>query len=156
MATLTDLIQSQVQISNFLQEFEEQFPKKVDSYAIIDDQISREIEYFKDLEREIATKRRQLENVQSRMKERVKMAFAALETRCVEGEYYVYKLVRSKPSLVLDQNIIPEKYKKQVVVVEIDRKMIEEDLKMGFGVDGACFKENDSMRRTLRTKAKEK
>ena len=55
--------------------------------------------------------------------------------------------VRKNPASVdvLDENLIPSEYKKEVVEVKVDKKAILADLKEGVVVEGAALKNSTSL-----------
>lgn len=143
------------EVERLMQEIDSELPKKIDSYAVIDERLDAEIKYLKNIETQIKGKRQQLENIKKNCNDRIKMAILAMEKKTVEGEYYKYSLARSKPKIIIDEGMVPKEYKKEIVVIEVDKKMIEEDLKTGVMVAGAKLEDSYSLRKYFTPNKKE-
>jgi len=97
-----------------------------------------------------------LDKLHDRIWDEVKAAMHTLNTDELLGEYYRFKLVRAKPSLVIDEKFLSDEWKKTEIVVTADRPKIREALEKGEKVAGACLEPSFSLRDYVNSKVKGK
>jgi len=77
-----ELTEEILEILNFT---EEQLPKKVDSYATLDERLEKEIEYFKEKEEKIKRIRRAAETLQENIRSRIKICMLNGNLQTIDG-----------------------------------------------------------------------
>lgn len=100
----------------------------------------------KEIERLTALKNSK-EKAIDKLKETVKTAMELYDIKKVEAQNIKLMLVRSKPSVLVDENLLPKKYiKKQTKVTYTpDKVAIKNDLDAGKKIKGATLKENENL-----------
>ena len=129
-----------------LAQVEINLPVKVDGYAAIMERLEMEEAYWKEKAAKFIAVARGCTNVRDRLKESLKFAMSELGTTEILGNDVKFKLSNSKPKMIIDPDTIDKAYTMQVTTTEIDKKRIEEDLKMGVPVQGARLEETKSIR----------
>jgi hypothetical protein len=119
--------------------------RKVDGYSNFIDRLEMEIAYW-DAK---AKRMKQIADSHKRLREglrtRIKEAMIAMDRNEIAGEDMRFKLVRSTPSLVIDdENAIPGEY--QIVSWEIDNAKLKKALQSDMKVPGAHLEESLSLR----------
>ena len=121
-------------------------PAKIDSYKVILDRAELEETYWKKKADEMYAIAKGMKSIQERLKESLKLAAIAMDKTELVGNDVNFKLSNSKPKMVIDEKLIDEAYKYTVTTTEIDKKKIEEDLRLGVPVTGAHLVETKSIR----------
>lgn len=141
------------EIEAALAHVETNLPEKIDSYAFILDRLEMEEVYWKEKAEKYARIAKGCSSTMSFLKDRIKQV--ALENGKTEllGHDNKFTLVNSKPSVEINnEELIEAIYKKEVVTYKIDKKKIEEDLKLGLPVAGASLRETKALRLTANKK----
>lgn len=128
-----------------LQNLEINLPAKIDAYASVMERMEMEEEYWKQKAEVLRSVAKGCSNVRERLKESLKYAAQSINATELIGNDVRFKISNSKPKLVLDGPIDPA-YVIQVTTTEVDKKRIEEDLKIGVPVEGARLVETKSIR----------
>ena len=132
-----------------------QLPSKIDQYAYLLDRMSLIQDYYKQQAEKYAKFSKAAAQVQLRCKDNLHFAMAALNLREIEGFENKFKLVKSPPSVVIDdEHALDEKYKSTEIVIKVNKKMIADDLKSGVDVVGAHTEQGESIRRFANSPAK--
>lgn len=147
---LNQLLESNGQLTPELEEqlskLEIALPAKVDSYAYLIDRFEAEAEFWKARAENNALVMKACLAAQKRLKDNLKFAMQEQKAGEIKGNEVRFKLQNSKPSLVIDETIIDPAYTYQHVETRIDKKKIEEDLKIGVPVKGATLEPSFSLR----------
>lgn len=126
---------------------EKNLQSKVDGYKLYIEHLEKRAEYFKQIENEAKDARKMFENVQDRLKDRIKSVMSFLNVNEIEGESYRFKLIDGKDKLVIhDENAISDEYKKEVVSLELDKEKLMKDLQAGLKIDGVDIQVVKSLR----------
>ncbi|CAB4152619.1 Siphovirus Gp157 [uncultured Caudovirales phage] len=129
-----------------LQNLEVALPAKIDSYSFILEKLEAEEEFWKAKAKQLTAVAKGCSNVRDRIKESLKQAAVQLGKDELVGNDVRFKISNSKPKLVIDESQVDEAYKIIVTTKEIDKKRIEEDLKLNVPVQGASLVETKSIR----------
>lgn len=121
-------------------------PAKVDACQYFLSRLESEIEYFSAQAKQLQDATRSLKNAESRFKDYIKQVMLQNGLTDIEGNTYRFKLSNSKPSLVVNQELVEPAYKVQIVETVVDKKKIEDDLKLGVPVIGAELVPSYSLR----------
>ncbi len=154
VALSNDLLNQLVELSGELSpELEAQLatleislPAKVDSYAYLMDRLEAEAGFWKARAESNALVMKACLAAQKRLKENLKFAMQEQKSDEIKGNDIRFKLQNSKPSLIIDEATIDPAYTFQHVETRIDKKKIEEDLKIGVPVKGAALEPSFSLR----------
>lgn len=120
---------------------------KVAKYGYVTKKFDGEIYLIdKEIERLTALKNSK-EKAITKLKDTVKAAMELYDIKKVEAQNIKLMLVRSKPSVLVDENLLPKKYiKKQTKVTYTpDKVAIKNDLDAGKKIKGATLKENENL-----------
>lgn len=116
---------------------EDNLPRKVDGYQYLVKDFEVESEKFKAKADEYSRLAKSFDNYSKQLKERLKLACIAMNVKELVGNEYKWKLVSSKPCIVIDDETkVPGKYKKIIQEIKIDKEMIHEDIKQGAVIEG--------------------
>ena len=127
-------------------------PDKVDNYEAMLGRLELIEGLYKDRAKRFASAAKSLGNAQDVLKERLKAAMKELGVNELLGHDIRFKLSSSKPKLViLDEKLIPKEYKVQVIIDELQKDRLTEDLKIGT-VPGASLEETFSLRKYVNKK----
>lgn len=137
------------ELETMLANIDVKLPEKIDAYKVMLDRAEAEEAYWRKRADEMQSIARGLANLQASLKDRLK--FVARETNQSElvGHEYKFKIANGKSKLVIDEKKLDTAYMMQVVTQEIDKKRIEEDLRIGVPVAGASLEETKSIRAYL-------
>lgn len=115
-------------LERWLAEVETNLTVKVDSYHFAMQRFESTAEMLKKRASQITTAARALENVQERLKDRIKLAMQTIGTDEVKGTEFRFKLARGKERVIIDEKqVSPEFFSEKTVVVrELNRdKLVE-------------------------------
>jgi Siphovirus Gp157 len=134
------------ELSLALSNLEVQLPAKLDSYAFILEKLEAEEDFWKQKAKAMQAVAKGCSNVRDRIKENLKLAALEMKADELVGNDFKFKFSNSKPKLIIDESALDKAYTMQVVTTEIDKKRIEDDLKLGVPVVGAHLEETKAMR----------
>lgn len=137
------------EIEAALIEVDVKLPQKIDNYQAVLDRLDMESEYWSARAESFAKMAKGCKSAKERLKDSLKFAMKALETDELIGNDCRFKLSNSKPKMIIDQIELEPSYYMQVTTTEVDKKKIEEDLKLGVPVKGARLEEVKSIRSYL-------
>jgi hypothetical protein len=136
---------------------QDNFQDKVDRYYYVIEGLVSRAEYFRSIERQAQAARRVFESQEERLKNNLKYAMVEMTVAELRGHDYRYRLVQTKPKLVIDQDLLPAAYFKEEVTRVPDRALIEQDLELGVRIPGVELVESAHVRPYVNagTKAKQ-
>ena len=137
-----------------LQNLEVNLPAKIDGYASIMDRMEMEEAYWKAKAETLRSVAKGCANVRERLKESLKYAAQQMSASELVGNDVKFKISNSKPRLIVDETLLDDAYKMHVTTIEVDKKKIEEDLKIGVPVVGAHLSPTHSIRAYVNKAAK--
>lgn len=139
------------QLEAELRSWETDFESKVDGYGVIMERFELSAEHWKRKASQMAQTAKQLDNMVKRLKDRLRFGMVGLGRDVVAGEEYQFKLAKSAPKVVIeDESVIPtacmEKQEKWI----ISKTKIKDALIAGHHIPGAYLEENWSLRRSIK------
>lgn len=130
----------------------EEISNKVDSYSAVLERFKVLEGYYKERADQYSSIAKQCKNVQDRLKDNLKFVMDQLGTNEISGhEMRFVKSATSGLINIIDEELIPIEYKKEVITTEIDKKRLKEDASKGF-VPGTEFVPGFSLRSYPNTK----
>ena len=126
---------------------EKELALKVDAYAVIMDRFKFEADFYKAKAKEMQAHAKAIENAAERLKNNLKFALKTLGQSEVSGIEYRFKLTNSKPKLLIDEALLPDEFKTQVVSYEPDKDKIHDALNSGLTVKGCALEESVALRK---------
>ena len=138
------------ELSAEMETLETALETKVDNYALFMDRLKNEITYFKSKSKEFTTVEKTLKNLDANLKDRIKYAMGEMKKTELRGDNYRFKLSDTAGKLVIsDEKLIPDKYKTETVIVEIDNETMKNDLRNGIDIAGAYLEKTKSLRKYI-------
>lgn len=130
-----------------LKAVEDNIENKAENMAKLIKGIDGDIATLKTEEDRLYKKRKALANKQKSIKEYLEYQLTALELDKVSTPLFTVAMQNNPQTVVFtDENLIPEKYKEEVVTVKIPKKKILDDLKEGIEVAGTEIRQTRSLR----------
>jgi hypothetical protein len=115
---------------------------KLDGYVYIQDRLEMEAAHWKTRAEQCMSVSRTYSSARERLRESVKRVMIEMDQTDLRGSEHRFKLVKSKPRLVINEAEIPAEYQMQVTTMVPDKERIREDLEMGATIPGARFEES--------------
>lgn len=130
-----------------LSSIEDNIEIKAENTAKLIKGIDGDISILKEEENRLAKKRKALENKQKNIKGYLEMQLKAMEIDKVKTPLFTVALQKNPPSVnILDEDLIPDIYKKTVTTVSVVKKDLLDALKEGQVIAGAEIKQDKSLR----------
>ncbi len=130
-----------------LSQVEDNLETKAESMAKLVKGIDGDVTALKEEENRLAKRRKALENKQEGIKQYLEYQLKAMNIDKVKTPLFTVSLQRNPPSVnIIDENLIPEQYKKTVTTTSIVKKDILDALKLGELIEGAEIKQGKSLR----------
>lgn len=130
-----------------LDEVKDNIENKAENIAKLVRYIEGDIETLKAEEKRLANRRKALENKKNGIKNYLEFQLKALKIDKVKTPLFTVSIQNNPPSVnILDEELIPEEFKKVSIVTSIDRKELLTVLKEGREIDGAEIKQTKSLR----------
>lgn len=130
-----------------LSSIEDNIEIKAESMAKLVKGIDGDIAALKEEENRLAKRRKSLENKQVNIKQYLENQLNVMGIDKVKTPLFTVALQNNPPSVnILNEDLIPEQYKKSVTTVSIVKKDLLDDLKQGLIVEGAEIKQGKSLR----------
>lgn len=108
------------------------------------------IEFFEKKIEEFKRISLSLKNAQKFILDSIKNHMIETGKKELTGSEYQFKLSSSAPKvMIVDQDLIPESYKNEVIEFSIDKNRIKDDLKKGIPVDGCILEEVYALRMSI-------
>lgn len=120
---------------------------KVDSYVAIEDQFKMQAEYFDQKAKAFQSIAKSYKSQVDRLRTRVKEAMKALGEDTVSGNEHYYRLSKSAPKLVIDDDSkVPREFWMIVQTEKIDNEKLKSALDAGLAIPGAHIEENGTLK----------
>lgn len=130
-----------------LSSIEDNIEIKAESMAKLVKGIDGDVVALKEEENRLAKRRKALENKQTNIKLYLKNQLKVMGIDKVKTPLFTVALQNNPPSVnILNEDLIPEQYKKSVTTVSVVKKDLLEDLKQGLIIEGAEIKQGKSLR----------
>lgn len=124
-----------------LGQIEDNIEIKAESMAKLVKGIDGDVVALKEEENRLAKRRKALENKQANIKLYLENQLKIMGIDKVKTPLFTVALQNNPPSVnVLNEDLIPEQYKKSVTTVSVVKKDLLEDLKQGLIIEGAEIK----------------
>lgn len=135
-----------------LATLETSVPAKLDSYYLIMERLEAEAEYFKSRAEEFSMAAKQMTAARDRLKKNIKFAMENSGVAELAGNDYRFTLSKSKPRLIIQDELVPDDYKVEVVTIEIEKDRIADHLREGLVIPGCRFEPVMSFRSSVNKK----
>lgn len=130
-----------------LDSIEEGIEGKAENTAKLIKSIEGNISILKEEEQRLAKKRKSMENKVKNIKEYLEMQLRVMEIDKIQGDIFTVALQNNPPSVrFLDEDLIPNEYKEEVITIKIPKKAILDDIKAGKEVPGTEMVQTKSLR----------
>lgn len=130
-----------------LSQVEDNLETKAESMAKLVKGIDGDVTALKEEENRLAKRRKALENKQTNIKQYLQNQFNVMGIDKVKTPLFTVALQNNPPSVnILDEDLIPEQYKKTVTTTSIVKKDLLNALKEGQVIEGAEIKQGRSLR----------
>ena len=130
-----------------LEQIEDNIELKAESMAKLIKGIDGEVTVLKEEENRLAKRRKALENKQSNIKLYLEEQLKFIGLDKVKTPLFTVALQNNPPSVnILNEDLIPEQYKKTITTTSIVKKDILDALKEGQVIEGAELKQSKSLR----------
>lgn len=130
-----------------LDEITDSIQIKAENMAKLIKSIEGNINALKDEEKRLQAKRKALENKVVNIKEYLENQLKAMGLKKVQGNLFTVSIQKNPQSVnILNEDLIPEQFKKVVTTTKIDRKELLAALKEGQEIEGAEIKQTESLR----------
>lgn len=119
---------------------------KVDSYNFIIERFDAYEEFYKQRADMFYSISSRCKSAREILKNNILLAMERLGKKEIQGEDFRFALVKSKASVVIeDEKLIPEDYKTKVITEKVDKSRLSADLQMG-PIPGAKLQEGFHLR----------
>lgn len=133
-------------LNKALEEIDEDIQDKVYNITKAIKNIENNMKACKEEEKRIAARRKQLENRVESLKEYVKSCMTIANKKKIETDLFNIKIAKNPPSVkILDENILPAEFKKEVITFSIDKAALKERLKNGESIDGCKLEQGERL-----------
>jgi len=134
------------EVEQLLDQVSSELTTKADNLQFILGRMKTAEEHWKKQADYMAKVSRACKNFQKRLKERIRQAIEQSNKTQVEGSQVVFKLTGGKKRLEVDENLLPQEYKLQLVTWEPDRERIKSALESGQKIPGASLSGGTQLR----------
>lgn len=130
-----------------LDEITDNIQIKAENMAKLIKSIEGNINALKDEEKRLQAKRKALENKVVSIKRYLEEQLKVMGLNKVQGNLFTVSIQKNPQSVnILNEDLIPEQFKKVVTTTKIDRKELLAALKEGQEIEGAEIKQTESLR----------
>jgi len=130
-----------------LDEITDNIQMKAENMAKLIKSIEGNINALKDEEKRLQAKRKALENKVVNIKEYLENQLKAMGLKKVQGNLFTVSIQKNPQSVnILNEDLIPEKFKEVVTTTKIDRRELLLALKEGQEIEGVEIKQTESLR----------
>ena len=123
---------------------------KVDNYVELMGRLDSEIEHFKKKEMEMKNAKISIQNLQKKLKDNVLMAMDDMEKTEVQGDTFRIMISKTAGKTEYVEKEIPDQYFNEIIEKKLNKKMIDEELKMGLDIPGVYHQPGRSIRKYTR------
>lgn len=127
-------------------------PQKIDSYYRVMKHLESSEEYFKARAEEFHVQAVQLKNARDRLKRNIKFIMEENRINQLSGNDYSFKLTNAKPKMIIQDELVPDEYKQEIKMIEIDKDKIYEDLSKEMVIPGCRFEPTVALRTSINKK----
>jgi hypothetical protein len=124
-------------VAGWMSEIQSGMAAKVDTYKYKMDALDVAAKGLKETADKFTQAARSMSKVADSLKERMKDAMISLETKSLEGNLFAFKVSETKPSVVVNEDLLPAEYMREKITLEPDKDKIRQTLESGLEVPGA-------------------
>jgi hypothetical protein len=129
------------------QEYDGKLTEKIDGYVFRLRMLERESDAIKSRVDDLNATKRQLDAFKQWLKDNLKRSLTELELTQIVGNETKVTLSKSAPALeIVNESLLPEKFRVQTISIDIDRAAIKDALLNGEKVDGAQLTQGTTLR----------
>lgn len=136
---LTPEIEERLQIHDF------DVNQKMESYCKAIKQYESDIEGLKGEIERLKARKESSEKAVQRMKDAMLTAMTTFGMDKLQAGTFKIGTRKSQSLEVLDENLVPEKFKNEVVTIKVDKNAIKDAIKAGEEVDGVKLNDNTNL-----------
>jgi hypothetical protein len=141
-----------VDLEEAMQITDRSLAEKVDNYAALITRLDSEIKYYDELTEQFAAKSETYSKIRERLRYNLKDSMGKIGANQLSGNYFEFKLARSTPKLVIeDESLIPNEFKIVETITKIDNAKLKQALKTST-IQGAKLEETYSLRQGMAKK----
>ena len=145
------------EIAQMLEVKETKLPEKIDRIGGLMDRMSYLADYYKSKADTFNKMAKSALKINEFLKLNLSNAMKSLDTQELTGRDTKFKLQKSPIKLlIVDEELIENKYKIQTVITEIDKVKLKEDLMKGEYVHGAMLVQDNHIRQYVNTPGSKK
>lgn len=134
-------------LESALSQVEDNLEVKAENMAKLVKGIDGDIDTLKTEEKRLTEKRRTLENKKNNIKYYLENQLRVMEIDKVKTPLFTVALQKNPPSVeIVNEDLIPEQFKKTVTTTTIVKKDLLDALKEGQVIEGATIKQGKSLR----------
>lgn len=115
----------------YLESLQEAIIRKTDGYGIVIARLESESEFWAARVAECNTAKKAADNAAERLKARMKLVLGNTDGHALQGSVYRFYLAKAAPKLVIDDALLPAKFKVTEIVQKPDRQAITAAVKAG-------------------------
>ncbi len=141
------------EVEQWLTVTQTQLVQKTDNYALFFEKADSEIDFLKQQASFFTKAARQLSNTIDRLKDHMKEQMRLMDTTELDGHYYRFKLSKTKPKVLINEDLLPAEYTREKVIIEPDKTKIYEDAQTGKQIPGVTLQESWGLRKYAAKKA---
>lgn len=124
----------------------EEIEAKAENYAKLIRNLEADKQIYKEEEQRFKEKKERIDKKIERLKRDLQASMEITGKTKIKGELFTISVQNSKPSVVVNEDILPEKYWAITVSQKPDKKGLYDLLKAGEAIEGATLQENRSLR----------
>jgi hypothetical protein len=146
---ILELGDDSTEINQFLDNIKENLATKADNYHFTMKRLKYSAAMLKEKAELFSKASRSLDQVEKKMKERIKMAMTILDSNEIKGSDIVFKLSKNDPKIKVDLAWLPSEYKKERISFEIDIEKIEKETEQGIVISGVELEPSYTLRTSV-------
>lgn len=139
-----DVIDEQT-VNDTLAGIEGEFNQKAESIAMMIKNLESAELAIKQAVDEMNYRKNVMKKKRERLKEFLKCQMIEIKNTKIESPYFKIRVRKNAPKLILDEAVVPKKYKYEEVTEVIDKKLIKDELKEGKTFDFARLEQGTSL-----------
>lgn len=144
--SLLELEENGVDVADYLKQVEGELEDKLQNIGLVYKTLSAEADAIKAEEKKLSDRRKALENKADSIKNWMYEEMKQMNIEKVNKPNIVLSIAKNPPALVLNESLVPAEYKKEEIVIIIDKAQIKENLKNGMAIEGAELVQGTSLR----------
>lgn len=127
---------------------------KVDAYDFMMKKLDLEETFFKSQAEKYRAAAKRCAGTREWMKTKIKDVMRNLDKHEIAGNNVSFKLCRAASRLLIDETLLPDKYKMVETRAVPDKEKIAQDLELGHEIPGARFEDSFALRTSIKSSAK--